>query len=107
VKIGVIGGTGLVGSKRVSELLNYCHDVAVASPDTHVKPSQAIAWSRASIGASLVVEGAHLLRHADGNHGSIGVFTACRVDREPAHAASRFGLRNRRRWSLWTWDAWG
>ena len=49
MKIVVIGGTGLIGSKVVAKLKQKGHEVLAASPNTGVvTPSRARAWPRPS-----------------------------------------------------------
>jgi len=56
MKIVVIGGTGLIGSKLVSKLRQLGHDVLSASPDSGVNTITGEGLSEALAGASVVVD---------------------------------------------------
>tara|TARA_R110002051_G_scaffold314666_1_gene391976 strand:+ start:32977 stop:33732 length:756 start_codon:yes stop_codon:yes gene_type:complete len=56
MKIVVIGGTGLIGSKTVYKLRSLGHDVLVASPDTGVNTITGQGLSQALKGAQKVVD---------------------------------------------------
>jgi uncharacterized protein YbjT (DUF2867 family) len=56
MKIVVIGGTGLIGSKLVKKLGEHGHEVVVASPDTGVNTITGEGLAEALIGASVVVD---------------------------------------------------
>ena len=50
MRIVVIGGTGLIGSKVVNGLTEHGHDAVAAAPSTGVKPSPEKALPRFSKG---------------------------------------------------------
>jgi uncharacterized protein YbjT (DUF2867 family) len=56
MKIIVIGGTGLIGSKLVTELRAQGHDAVPASPDTGVNTITGAGLPEALVGASVVVD---------------------------------------------------
>ena len=56
MKIVVIGGTGLIGSKLVTKLREHGHDVVPASPDTGVNTITGEGLSEALRGASVVID---------------------------------------------------
>ena len=56
VKLVIIGGTGLIGSKVVTRLTELGHDVVPASPDTGVNTLTGEGLAEALQGASVVVD---------------------------------------------------
>jgi uncharacterized protein YbjT (DUF2867 family) len=56
MKIVVIGGTGLIGSKLVTKLREHGHDAVAASPDTGVNTLTGEGLGEALKGASVVVD---------------------------------------------------
>jgi uncharacterized protein YbjT (DUF2867 family) len=56
MKIVVIGGTGLIGSKLVTRLRKEGHDAVAASPDTGVNTITGAGLAEALRGASVVVD---------------------------------------------------
>jgi len=56
MRIIVIGGTGLVGSKLVTKLREYGHDAVAASPDTGVNTITGAGLAEVLVGASVVVD---------------------------------------------------
>jgi uncharacterized protein YbjT (DUF2867 family) len=56
MKIVVIGGTGLVGSRVVSELIEHGHDAVAASPNTGVNTITGEGVATALAGADVVVD---------------------------------------------------
>ena len=56
MKIIVIGGTGLIGSKLVTKLREHGHDVVAASPNTGVNTITGEGLAEALMGASVVVD---------------------------------------------------
>ena len=56
MKIVVIGGTGLIGSKLVTKLREHGHDAMAASPDTGVNTLTGEGLGEALKGASVVVD---------------------------------------------------
>jgi len=56
MKIVVIGGTGLIGSKLVAKLDQHGHDAVAASPDTGVNTVTGEGLPEVLIGASVVVD---------------------------------------------------
>jgi len=56
MKIVVIGGTGLIGSKLVEKLRGHRHDAAAASPDTGVDTLTGEGLAEALEGAQVVVD---------------------------------------------------
>jgi len=56
MKIVVIGGTGLVGSKLVSKLREHGHEAVAASPDTGVNTLTGQGLAEALAGADVVVD---------------------------------------------------
>lgn len=56
MKIVVIGGTGLIGSKLVSKLRTMGHEVTAASPDTGVNTLTGEGLDKALAGARVVVD---------------------------------------------------
>ena len=56
MKIVVIGGTGLIGSKLVTKLREHGHDTVAASPDTGVNTLTGEGLGEALKGASVVVD---------------------------------------------------
>src|SRR5262249_19348310 len=56
MKIIVIGGTGLIGSKLVSRLREQGHEVVAASPDTGVDTVTGQGLAEAIAGAQVVVD---------------------------------------------------
>ena len=56
MKIVVIGGTGLIGSKLVKQLREHGHEAAAASPDTGVNTLTGEGLAEALKGASVVVD---------------------------------------------------
>jgi uncharacterized protein YbjT (DUF2867 family) len=65
MKIVVIGGTGLIGSKMVSQLKKMGHEVLAASPDTGVNTITGEGLSEALKGAEKVVDVANSPSFAD------------------------------------------
>ena len=56
MKIVVIGGTGLIGSKVVSKLAEHGHEAVAASPDTGVNTFTGEGLDEVLEGASVVVD---------------------------------------------------
>src|ERR671939_32072 len=56
MKIVVIGGTGLIGSKLVSKLKDHGHEAAAASPNTGVNSITGEGLADALNGASVIVD---------------------------------------------------
>src|SRR3954454_9190915 len=56
MKIVVIGGTGLIGSKLVEKLRGHCHDTVAASPDTGVDILTGEGLAEALAGTQVVVD---------------------------------------------------
>ena len=56
MKIVVIGGTGLIGSKLVAKLRDHGHDAVAASPDTGVNTLTGEGLAEAVTGADIVVD---------------------------------------------------
>jgi uncharacterized protein YbjT (DUF2867 family) len=56
MKIVVIGGSGLLGSKLVTELDEHCHEALAASPDTGVDTLTGEGLADAVAGAAVVVD---------------------------------------------------
>jgi uncharacterized protein YbjT (DUF2867 family) len=56
MKVVVIGGTGLIGSKVVAKLNGHGHDATAASPDTGVNTVTGAGLAEALAGASVVVD---------------------------------------------------
>jgi uncharacterized protein YbjT (DUF2867 family) len=56
LRIGVIGGTGLIGSKVVTRLRVHGHEAVAASPDTGVDTITGAGLSEALAGASVVID---------------------------------------------------
>jgi uncharacterized protein YbjT (DUF2867 family) len=56
MKIVVIGGTGLIGSKLVAKLLDSGHDAVAASPDTGVNTLTGEGLAEALKGADVIVD---------------------------------------------------
>lgn len=56
MKIVVIGGTGLIGSKLVAKLRDHGHDAVAASPDTGVNTLTGEGLAAALTGADVVVD---------------------------------------------------
>jgi uncharacterized protein YbjT (DUF2867 family) len=56
MKLVIIGGTGLIGSKLVSNLREHGHEAVPASPDTGVNTLTGIGLGEALQGASVVVD---------------------------------------------------
>lgn len=56
MKIVVIGGTGLIGSKLTNKLRNFKHEVIAASPSTGVNAVTGEGLSKALKGADIVVD---------------------------------------------------
>src|SRR3954465_11071750 len=56
MKIVVIGGTGLIGSKVVGKLAEHGHEGLAASPNTGVDPPTGEGLAEALEGASVVVD---------------------------------------------------
>jgi len=56
MKIVVIGGTGLIGSKLVKKLREHGHEAVAASPNTGVNSVPARELADALNGASVVVD---------------------------------------------------
>ena len=56
MKIVVIGGTGLIGSKLVAKLRQQGHEAVAASPDTGVNTITGEGLAKALKGASVVVD---------------------------------------------------
>ncbi len=65
MKIVVIGGSGLIGSKTVSKLKNFGHEVLAASPNTGVNTISGEGLSEALKGADKVVDVANSPSFAD------------------------------------------
>ena len=68
MKIVVIGGTGLIGSKLVSTLRSKGHEVLAASPDSGVNTITGEGLAEALAGAQVVVDVSNSppFAHADG-----------------------------------------
>ena len=56
MKIIVIGGTGLIGSKLVTKLREHGHDAVAASPNSGVNTITGDGLAEALMGASVVVD---------------------------------------------------
>ena len=56
MKIIIIGGTGLIGSKLVSKLRDRGHDAVPASPNTGVNTISGEGLSEALAGADVVID---------------------------------------------------
>ena len=56
MKIVIIGGTGLIGSKLVSELKEHGHEAVPAAPDTGVNTLTGEGLAEVLQGASVVVD---------------------------------------------------
>src|SRR5215470_14134261 len=56
MKLVIIGGTGLIGSKLVTKLREYGHEAVAASPDTGVNTLTGKGLARVLQGASVVVD---------------------------------------------------
>jgi uncharacterized protein YbjT (DUF2867 family) len=56
MKIVVIGGTGLIGSKLVTRLGERGHDMVAAAPNTGVDTLTGVGLTEAMVGASVVVD---------------------------------------------------
>lgn len=56
MKITVIGGTGLIGSKLVAKLLAQQHTVIAASPDSGINTITGVGLARALKDADVVVD---------------------------------------------------
>ena len=56
MKIVVIGGTGLIGSKLVNQLREHGHDVVAASPSSGVNTLTGEGLAEALSGASVVAD---------------------------------------------------
>src|SRR6187401_2767421 len=56
MKIVVIGGTGLIGTKVVKNLLDKGHDVVVASPSKGINSITGEGLTKALVGAQVVVD---------------------------------------------------
>src|SRR5688572_1404076 len=56
MKIVVIGGTGLIGSKLVTKLREHGHEAVAASPDTGVNTLTGEGLAEALQGASVVID---------------------------------------------------
>ena len=56
MKLVIIGGTGLIGSKLVARLREHGHEALPASPDTGVNTLTGAGLAEALQGASVVVE---------------------------------------------------
>ncbi|WP_028745226.1 SDR family oxidoreductase [Rhizobium mesoamericanum] len=56
MKIVIIGGTGLIGSKTVERLRNKGHEVVAASPNTRVNTITGEGLAEALVGAQVVVD---------------------------------------------------
>src|SRR5918999_3258554 len=56
MKLVIIGGTGLIGSKLVSKLREHGHDAVAASPDTGVNTLTGEGLADVLQGASVVVD---------------------------------------------------
>jgi uncharacterized protein YbjT (DUF2867 family) len=65
MKIVVIGGSGLIGSKTVSKLKNFGHEVLAAAPNTGVNTISGEGLSEALKGADKVVDVANSPSFAD------------------------------------------
>jgi uncharacterized protein YbjT (DUF2867 family) len=56
VKIIVIGGTGLIGSKLVTKLIEHGHEAIAASPNSGVNALTGEGLADVMVGASVVVD---------------------------------------------------
>ena len=56
MKIVIIGGTGLIGSKLVNKLRERGHDAVAASPDTGVNTITGAGLHEALAGADVVID---------------------------------------------------
>ena len=56
MKLVIIGGTGLIGSKLVTGLKEHGHEAVAASPDTGVNTLTGAGLAEALQGASVVVD---------------------------------------------------
>jgi uncharacterized protein YbjT (DUF2867 family) len=56
MKIVVVGGTGLIGSKLVTRLREHGHEVAAAAPNTGVDTLTGEGLAEALVGASVVID---------------------------------------------------
>src|SRR3546814_17951730 len=65
MKIVVIGGTGLIGSKVVSNLRQEGHEVVAASPNTGVNTITGEGLAEAVAGAQVVIDLANAPNFAD------------------------------------------
>jgi uncharacterized protein YbjT (DUF2867 family) len=65
MRIVVIGGTGLIGSKLVQQLQDHGHEAVAASPTTGVNTITGVGLTRALAGAQVVVDVADAPSFAD------------------------------------------
>ena len=60
MKLVIIGGTGLIGSKLTTKLREHGHQALPASPDTGVNTLTGEGLADVLLGASVVVDGGRL-----------------------------------------------
>ena len=92
MKIVVIGGTGLIGSKLVKKLREHGHEAVAASPDTGVNTMTGQGLAEALQGASVVVDVSNSPSFEDAAvHGVLHDVDAQppRTRRQPRRGASR------------------
>ena len=86
MKIVVIGGTGLIGSKVVAKLKQKGHEVLAASPNTGVNTVTGEGLAAALAGAEVVVDVANSPSFEDGP--AMDFFTAAGKNLAAAEAAA-------------------
>src|SRR5262249_33636969 len=87
MKIVVIGGTGLIGSKTVAILRQGAHEVVAASPNTGVNTITGAGLKAAMAGAQVVIDLANSPSFED--KAGLGFFETSRRNLLPAQAPAR------------------
>ena len=87
MKIVVIGGTGLIGSKVVSNLRQKGHEVIAASPNSGINTITGEGLAEAVAGAQVVIDAGESWSEMPGDHHAI---SANASDTEPAKLLAVF-----------------
>ena len=93
MKVVVIGGTGLIGSKLVRKLTEHGHEAVAASPNTGVNTLTGEGLPEVMEGAAVVVDVSNSPSFEDGRRARV----LRDLDAQPAGGRGRGGRRTSRR----------